>query len=78
MPQSPDEHIRLAHAHVCNAIQGVEATAADAYAEAAYNARITNYGSHCAKRALLQRIRSDLQLLQRSVSAAGVLATEEQ
>jgi hypothetical protein len=77
MPLPPDEHIRLAHAHVCDAIRAVEATAADAYAEAAYNARLTYFGNHCAKRALLQRIRADLNLLQRSVSAPGLLAAEE-
>ena len=77
MPLPPDEHIRLAHTHVCDAIAGIEATTADAYAEAAFNARLSNYGNHCAKRALLQRIRADLTLLQRSVSASGVLAAEE-
>ena len=77
MPLLPDEHIRLAHAHVCDAIRGIESTAADAYAEAAYNARLTHFGNHCAKRVLLQRIRADLKLLQRSVSAPGLLAAEE-
>lgn len=77
MPLPPDEHIRLALTHVSAALEGFERTAADAYAEAAYNARLTNFGNHCAKRVLLQRIRSDLSLLQRSVSAPGLLAPQE-
>lgn len=76
MSLPPDEHIRLAHAHVSAALESFERTAWDAYAEAAYNARLTNYGNHCAKRVLLQRIRSDLSLLQRSVSAPGLLAPQ--
>jgi len=74
MQQPPDEHIRLALTHVSAALEGIERTAADAYAEAAFNARLNNFGNHCAKRVLLQRIRSDLSLLQRSVSAPGLLA----
>ena len=77
MPLPPDEHIRLAHAHVCDAIRAIESTGADVYAEAAFNARLTYFGNHCAKRVLLQRIRSDLKLLQRSVSSPGLLATDE-
>jgi hypothetical protein len=76
MPQPPDDHIRLALAHVSAAVEGVERTIHEAYADAAYDARITAYGNICAKRALLQRIRADLNLLQRSVSAPGLLAAE--
>jgi hypothetical protein len=76
MPQPPDDHIRLALAHVSAAVEGVERTIHEAYADAAYDARITAYGNICAKRALLQRVRADLNLLHRSVSAPGVLASE--
>jgi|LakMenE01Jun11ns_1017448.scaffolds.fasta_scaffold6531651_1 hypothetical protein len=76
MPQPPDDHIRLALAHVSAACEGLERTIHEAYADAAYDARITAYGNICAKRALLQRIRADLNLLQRSVSAPGLLAAE--
>lgn len=77
MPQPPDEHIGLALAHVSAAIEGLERTIHEAYAGAAYDARITNYGNACAKRILLQRIRGDLSLLNRSVSASGLLASDQ-
>jgi DNA-binding LytR/AlgR family response regulator len=76
MPQPADDHIGLALAHVSAALEGFERTAADAYAEAAFNARLTSYGNHCAKRALLQRISADLKLLHRSVSAPGLLVPD--
>lgn len=77
MQQLPDDHIRLALAHVSSAIQGIERSVHKAYADAAYDARISAYGNICAKRVLLQRIRADLTLLQRSISAPGVLASEQ-
>lgn len=77
MQQLPDDHIRLALTHVSSAIQGIERSVHEAYADAAYDARISAYGNICAKRALLQRIRADLTLLQRSISAPGVLASEQ-
>jgi len=78
MPQPADDHIRIALGHVCRAIESYESAASDAYAEAAYNARLINYGNHCAKRVLLQRIKHDLALLNRSVSAPGLLGADEQ
>jgi hypothetical protein len=77
MQQPPDEHIRLALAHVRAAIEGIEATAHNAYADAAFDARITAYGHLCAKRVLLQRISGDLGLLERSVSASSLLAAQQ-
>ena len=77
MPQPPDDHIRLALAHVSAAIEGVEATVHEAYADAAYDARISAYGNICARRVLLQRVRADLTLLPRSVSTPGVLAADQ-
>lgn len=38
---------------------------------------ISNYGNICAKRTLLHRIRGDLNLLHRSVSAPGLLAADQ-
>lgn len=73
MQSGPDEQIRLALAHVCSAIEAYEASASDAYADAAFNARLSNYGNLCAKRILLQRVRSDLSLLARSVHRANLL-----
>ena len=78
MPQPPDDHIRLALGHVCAAIERLEGSVHQAYAEAAYELRISNYGNVCAKRTLLQRVRSDLKLLERSVSTPGVLADDQQ
>lgn len=77
MPQPPDDHIRLALGHVCAAIERLEGSVHKAFEDAAYELRITNYGNVCAKRILLQRIRSDLKLLERSVSAPGVLANDQ-
>jgi len=78
MAHPANDHIRLALKHVCRAIEGYESTAADAYAEAAFDARLVNFGNHCAHRVLLQRIKHDLSLLDRSVSAPGLLGSAEQ
>jgi hypothetical protein len=77
MQQSSDDHIRLALGHVCAALQGLEGSIHEAYAEAAYKSRISNYGNICAKRTLLHRVHADLRLLERSVSAPGVLAADQ-
>jgi hypothetical protein len=78
MPYQANDSIRLALAHVCNAIAAYESSSAETYAEAAYNARLVNFGNHCAHRVLLQRIKHDLSLLNRSVSAPGLLGADEQ
>lgn len=76
MQQQPNDHVRLAHSHVCAALEGLERTIHEAYADAAYDARITNYGNICARRTLLHRIRADLALVQQSVSSPSVLAAD--
>ena len=77
MPLPADDDIRHALALVSRAIERTESTAAEAYSTAALNAQLTSYGHFCAKRALLQRIKADLQLLARTVHTASVLAVEE-
>lgn len=77
MSLPPDDDIRYALALVSRAIERTEKTAAQAYSAAALNAQLNSYGHLCAKRAVLQRIKADLQLLARSVSHAGGMAVDQ-
>lgn len=76
MKSPADDHIRSALSAVSAAIADLEAAQADAYAEAAFDCRITAYGNLCARRVLLQQARSILSLLARSIPAPHLLAAD--
>ena len=68
---SPHEHLLLAQLHINDAIEGLEIN--QAFAAAAFESRITQYGHICAQRALLLRIQNDLTTILRSRSSSSLV-----
>ena len=68
---SPHEHLLLAQLHINDAIEGLEIN--QAFAAAAFESRITQYGHICAQRAILLRIENDLTAILRSRSASSLV-----
>ena len=61
--ESTDDHLGIALNHVTTALSQLSEDEHQAFAQAAYELRITQYGSHCRRKALLQRIHADLSCL---------------
>jgi hypothetical protein len=61
--ESTDEHLHCALDHITSALSQLSEDDHEAFAQAAYELRITRYGSHCRRKALLQRIHADLHCL---------------
>lgn len=61
--ESTDEHLHSALDHVTTALSQLSEDDHEAFAQAAYELRITRYGSHCRRKALIQRIHADLLCL---------------
>lgn len=57
---SLDEHLRKADQHLREALALLESSEHEAYCSAAYNLRITDYGIHCIRKALLNRVINEL------------------
>ena len=58
-------HDHIAHAlrHLNAATRQLEAIDHEVFSAAAFESRITAYGSHCSRKALLERITADLEQL---------------
>jgi hypothetical protein len=61
--ESTDDHLGIALNHVTTALSQLSEDEHQAFAQAAYELRITQYGSHCRRKDLLQRIHADLNCL---------------
>jgi hypothetical protein len=61
--ESTDDHLDHALHHITTALSQLSEDDHEAFAQAAYELRITRYGSHCRRKALLQRIHADLHCL---------------
>lgn len=57
---STDDHLGIALDHITTALSQLSEDDHEAFAQAAYELRITRYGTHCRRKALLQRIHADL------------------
>lgn len=68
---SPHEHLLLAQLHINDAIEGLEIN--QAFAAAAFESRITQYGHICAQRALLLRIQNDITVILGSRSTSSLV-----
>lgn len=58
--ESTDDHLDIALNHITTALSQLSEDEHEAFAQAAYELRITRYGSHCRRKAILQRIHADL------------------
>lgn len=58
--ESTDDHLDFALFHITTALSQLSEDEHEAFAQAAYELRITRYGSHCRRKAILQRIHADL------------------
>lgn len=58
--ESTDDHLGIALNHVTTALSQLSEDDHQAFAQAAFELRITRYGNHCRRKALLQRIHADL------------------
>lgn len=61
--ESTDDHLSLAYQHISHAIEQLERRESDVFAQAAFESRITAYGNHCRRHALLKHIANDLKQL---------------
>ena len=61
--ESTDDHLHHALHHVTTALGQLSEDDHHAFAQAAFELRITSYGTHCRRKALLQRIHADLHCL---------------
>ena len=61
--ESTDEHLHCALHHITTALSQLSEDDHEAFAQAAFELRITSYGSHCRRKALVQRIHADLYWL---------------
>lgn len=58
--ESTDDHIHHALHHVTTALSQLSEDDSNVFAQAAFELRITSYGDHCRRKAILQRIHADL------------------
>ena len=61
--ESTDDHLGIAFNHITTALSQLSEDDHEAFAQAAFELRITRYGTHCRRKALLQRIHADLHCL---------------
>jgi hypothetical protein len=61
--ESTDDHLHCALHHITTALSQLSEDDHEAFAQAAFELRITSYGSHCRRKALVQRIHADLYCL---------------
>jgi hypothetical protein len=67
-PESTDDHLALALHHISAAIERLEDHEHNVFAQAAFESRITAYGNHCRRHAVLQHIARDLEQLTKAAA----------
>ena len=66
--ESTNDHLALALHHLTAALQRLEDHEHNVFAQAAFESRITAYGNHCRRHAVLKHITRDLEQLTKAAA----------